>query len=496
MNYKKLKFIFAFLLLLNPLYLRANFDFNANCLKAYQHIFELKLNTARQLIALEKKVHPNNSIALLLENYVDYFYLLSTDNKQDFDRLEAKRAERLERISNDDPKSPYYRYALAEINLQWALIRGRYGSYYTAAREINRANNLLKLNSEKFPGFHLNLRGLGLINALMGNLPDGFLKSALAAFGIKGNLQTGLKMLEQLADNLPKSAYEPFYEEAVFSYIYVLNDVAHSTSAYAKAIKYTKRFSDESLLKTYLLAYTASRNGYNDDAIAILTEKPSGAAYQSFPYLDYLMGLAKLNKLDDTAASYFDRFLQTNKGAGYIKDAYLHLAWIALLKDDQGAYRTLIARVKANGYVYQERDRQAINEANAPPPNKQLLSARLLFDGGYLTKAMQMLENCKVETLTLPRDKTEYYYRLGRVNDGLGKEESAIAHYQSAINMGKTLKNYYAAKAAVLIGEIYEKARNTNKARVYFNMAINMKDHEYESSITNEAKQGLRRIGD
>jgi hypothetical protein len=488
---KSLIFLFS---LLTPLFASANFDFNANCLKAYQNIFELKLNTARQLIAAEKKIHPGNSIVPLLENYVDYFYLLSTDNKQDFERLEANKAKRLAQISDDDAKSPYYRYAQAEINLQWALVRGRYGAYYTAAREINRADNLLKENSEKFPGFHLNAKGLGLINVMMGIMPDGLLKSTLSTFGIKGNVQTGLNMLDKLAENLPKSAYESFYEEVVFYYVYVLNDVVHSPNAYAKTIKYTARFSDSSLLKTYLQAYVASRTGHNEEAISILNDKPTGAIYQPFPYLDYLMGIARLNKLDYTAASYFDKFLQTNKGVSYVKDTYLHLAWIAILKGDETASSNLMDKAKAYGYTYQERDQQAVNEANSPLPNKQLLSARLLFDGGYLTKAAEVLENLNTADFNSLKDKTEFHYRLGRINDELCKDDIAILNYQSAINSGKTLKYYYAAKAAVQIGKLYEQKKNMEKAKAYFNIAISMKNHEYQSSIENEAKQGLKRL--
>ncbi|MBP8067609.1 MAG: tetratricopeptide repeat protein, partial [Pedobacter sp.] len=381
----KKKNILIFLLLFSPLTIFANFDFNANCLKAYQNIFELKLGNARALIANEKKLHPNNAIVPLLENYVDYFYLLSTDSKTEFDRLETNKSKRLDQISDDDDKSPYNLYAQAEINLQWALLRGRYGSYYTAAREINRASNLLTENSKKFPAFHLNAKGIGLIQVVMGSLPDGFLKSALATFGIKGNVQTGLAMLDKLAENLPKSAYEPFFEDVVFNYVYILNDVVHSPSALAKTMKYTSRFAESSLLKTYLQAYVAAKNGQNDLAISILNDKPTGAVYQSFPYLDYLMGVARLNKLDFSASAYLDRFLQTNKGVSYIKDTYMRLAWLAVLKSDENAYNSYMAKVRTSGYTYQEKDKQALSEASAPMPIKELLTARLQFDGGYLS---------------------------------------------------------------------------------------------------------------
>jgi hypothetical protein len=473
----------------------ANFDFNNNCLKAYQNIFELKLNTARQLLATEKKIHPKNSIVPMLENYVDYFYLLTTESKSEFERLESNKDDRIDQIGDDDKNSPYYLYAQAQINLQWALIRGRFGSYFTAAREINKANSLLQENTKKFPGFHLNGMGLGLINAVMGALPDGFLKSTLSTFGLKGNLQAGLNMLDKLAENLPKSAYEPFYEETIFNYAYVLSDVAHSSAAYAKTMKYTARIADSSLLKSYLQAYVCARNAHNDEAIQILSDRPTGASYQAFPYLEYLMGIAKLNKLDLSAAANFDRYLQTYKGVNYIKDTYLHLGWIALFKGDDTGYSTMASKVKNNGYTYHERDKQAVNESNAAVPNKDLLRARLLFDGGYFTKAWSILSDNKTEDFSSTKDKAEFNYRIGRINDALGKDDLALGNYQNASNIGKSLKYYYAAKAAVQMGKIYENKKNTAKAKSSFNIAINMNGHEQENSIENEAKQGLRRIG-
>jgi len=478
-----------------PFAAAANFDFNANCIKAYQNIFELKLGAARALIAAEKKARPQNAIVPLLENYVDYFYLLTTESKTEFDRLEKNKSQRLDQISSDDKNSPYYLYAQAEINLQWALIRGRYGAYFTASREINKANSLLKDNQKKFPGFHLNMKGLGLINVVMGALPDGFMKSALSTFGIKGDVQAGLSQLDKLAENLPKSSYEPFYEEVVFYYAYILTDVAKSPQAYAKTMKYTARIADSSLLKAYMQAYASARNGKNEQAIAILEARPKGNAYQPFPYLDYLLGVARLNKLDVKSSVNFDQFLQSNKGVNYIKDTYLHLAWISLLKDDTADYAAFLSKVKNSGATYAEKDKQALNEANAAAPHLALLKARLLYDGGYLSRALDILAESKADDFKIAKDKIEYAYRLARINDDLGKQDAALTHYQTAFNIGKNQKYYFAAKSAVLMGNIYEKKKNVAKAKAYFNLAISLKDHEYKNSIENEAKQGLKRIG-
>ncbi|GGE58091.1 hypothetical protein EV200_103326 [Pedobacter psychrotolerans] len=473
----------------------ANFDFNSNCLKAYKSIFELKLGNARAYISTEKKQHPNNAIIPLLENYVDYFTLLTSESKSDFDRLKGNKSARLDQISDDDKNSPYYLYAQAEINLQWALIRGRFGEYFNAAMEIKKANSLLQENRKKFPDFQLNFKGLGLINAVLGNLPDGALKTTLSTFGIKGNLQNGLDMFEKLADYLPKSSYDAFYDEVVFYYAYVLTDVAHSPLAYAKTMKYTKNIADTSLLKSYLQSYVCLKNAHNDEAIQILAKKPEGGIYQPFPYLDYLEGIAHLNKLDLNAGVYFNRFLQANKGVNWIKDANLHLAWIALLKGDKSAYNGYVNKAINNGYLYNDKDKQAKNEASAPAPPVDLLKTRLLFDGGYLIKALQILADKKTADYSSDKDRAEFNYRLGRIYDGLNKDDQALAAYQETINQGKGLKYYFAANAAMQMGKVYEGKKNVAKAREAFNTAISMKNHEYESSIESQAKAGLKRLG-
>jgi hypothetical protein len=131
----------------------ANFDFNANCVRAYENMMSLKLSTARILISAEKRKNPSNAIPYLLDNYADYFSLMTTENKSDFERFKDNKNQRLSRIERDDKRSPYYLYSLAEINFQLALSRSRAKEYFTAAIEINRAYNLLQENVRKFPEF-------------------------------------------------------------------------------------------------------------------------------------------------------------------------------------------------------------------------------------------------------------------------------------------------------------------------------------------------------
>lgn len=472
----------------------ANFDFNSNCVKAYQSILSLKLNNARSLISAEKKIHPGNSIPYLLDNYVDYFSLLTTESKADFDRLKTNKSSRLSRMEKDDKNSPYYLFAQAEINLQWSLTRGRFQEYFTSGMELNRAFNLLQENSEKFPAFLPNQMGLGTINAILGTVPAG-LKKVISAFGIRGNARSGLKMLENLVVELPQSPYSHFYEEAVFYLAYVQTDIIQHPQSYNKIIANTQNISSESLLRAYIRSYAGIKTGHTRQAVSTLGNRPSGSEYQEYPYLDYLMGIAKMHSLDQSASINFLNYLNKYRGINFVKDAYLNLAWMELLKGNSSGYRNFTDQLQFKGYTYHEKDRQALIEAKDPIPDLSLLKARLLFDGGYYDKSLDQISKKKLSDFSILRDKIEYCYRLGRIYDEISRDDFALKFYQFAIDLGRNERFYFASNAALRMAMIYEKKRDWAKARQYYNTALNMRAHDYENSIENKAIKGLKRLG-
>ena len=107
---------------------------------------------------------------------------------------------------------------------------------------------------------------------------------------------------------------------------------------------------------------------------------------------------------------------------------------------------------------------------------------------------MQQISDHRVSEFKLLRDRIEYCYRLARIYDETGKDDIAVKFYKFAIDLGANEKYYYAANSALLIASIYEKKGNVSQARIYFNTAIDMKNHEYESSIERKAKEGLSRL--
>ena len=483
--------IFLFLLLTQVVY--AYFNFNANCVKAYKNILSLKFDLARMQINAEKKKNPTNAIPYLLDNYLDYFTVIVSGTIADFEHLKENKSARLNRMEKEDSGSPYYLFAQAEINMQNALVRSRYNEYFTSAFEISRAYKQLEENSKRFPDFLPNQKNLGMIHSVLGSVPEG-MKRALSAFGIKVNAAKGVRMLEDLMVKLPQSAYSHYYEETAFYYASIQTDIIHDKFSYDKIIENTNAVDPESLLRTYIRAYAGIRLGHTKDAITELVKRPTGVEYAPYPDLEYLAGIAKIHSLDFSASSHFIAFLKSYRGINFVKDAYLNLAWLELLKGNIKGYQSFTDQLKTKGYSYHDKDKQALNEANDPMPNLSLLKTRLLFDGAYYDKSLIQIIEMKVSDFGFLRDKIEYLYRLARIYDETSKDDLALKYYQAALDLGKNERYYFASTAALKIAGIYEKRKDIPKAKLYYNTAINMKGHDYESSVENRAKQSLKRI--
>ncbi|MCO4293436.1 tetratricopeptide repeat protein [Solitalea sp. MAHUQ-68] len=489
---KKVFLLFLFLLsLIHPA--KANFDFNANCIEAYKSVLALKLDYAKTLIEKEKKEHPNNAIVTLLENYHDFYTIFTSESEADFNRLKSNKSTRLRRIEKEDERSPYYLFCQAEINIQWAITRARFGEYYTAALEINRAYGYLKDNRGKFPQFWPNNKDMGILNIVMGNVPSG-LKSVLSTFGVNADIKTGVNMMEQALMQMPGSEYSFFYDETALYLSYVLNDIVGDDNAYAKSLKYLKPVSDSCLLKSFVQGYVCMKTAHNNEAISIFSSRPSGVNYAPFKHLEYLLATAKLNRMDDDADLFFQKYLTNYRGVFNIKDSYLRIGWSNLLDGDLKKYQQSVTLVKTKGYDYNDKDKHALKEVEGGVPDLYLLGARLLYDGGYYDRALNVLKSKKITDQTTEKDKLEYSYRMGRIFDALKDYDKAMHYYTLTVESGSGKQWYFAANSALSLGKIYENQKNYVKAKQYYKLCIDMKDHEYKNSIDAKAKAGLKRL--
>lgn len=487
------KSILFLLLLCSQLSLKANFIFDANSSAAYKAIFDLRLKDARRYIADEKNKYPQNGITILLENYVDYFHLLTSDNKADYEQFKARRSARIDALEGKDRNSPYYLFAQAEIYLQWGMLKAKFGDYTSSTMDLKKAQGLLKKNNEKFRDFLPNQKSLAMIEVIFGAIPAN-LKGITDLMGLRGNISKGVKQLETFKSQIAGTKYSFYEDEVIFLLCFMDIDLLHNKDNYDKLNSFLKDMSEKSRLKTYLQGYVAFKTGHNDAAITYFERISASDLYAPMPTVQYLLGNARLCRMDSDATTAFINYLKEYKGTNYIKDTYLKLAYHYLLKGDMLGYTNYLKLVRSKGYATDEKDKQALKEANDTKPDVDLLRARFYFDGGYYSKALAQIRDKRQAELSSPRDQIELYYRLGRIYDRLNSFNEAIANYQKAIGLGKDKPFYFAANSALFSGMLYEQKRESAKASTYYNMTLKMKGHEYQNSIDTQAKEGLNRI--
>lgn len=489
-----MKFISLLALLLFSGYSsKASFLFDPNCVMAYRKIMNLELGAGRALLLKERREVPANQIPLLLDNYIDFFTLLSSERRADYDRFRHNMQLRLDALERGDASSPWYNYSQGEINLQGALIKARFQDYWSAAWEIKHAASFLDDNFHRFPDFIPDNNGRGLLMALFGSFPPA-LRTAVGLLGLEANTTEGIRLMETTMKRLQTSKYAFLYDESALFLSFIQASVTENPQNFSLCSERCKPIDARSLLKTYVLSFVAIRTGHTDYAIAALNSRPSGEGYAPFPQLDYMAGVARLNRMDSDASVYFQRFLTETRGVNFIKDACLRIAYSYYLQHNDTAYRTYLQKVLTLGYAYSEKDKQALREATAGIAAEPLLEARLSYDGGYYEKALSYLTPLNVESLHEERAKLEYLYRLGRIYEALGKTGDAIHYYQDASLRGKNSTYYFAANAALHLAMIYEIQHDTARARQYYKLCLEMKEEEYKTGIESQAKEGLRRV--
>ena len=95
-------------------------------------------------------------------------------------------------------------------------------------------------------------------------------------------------------------------------------------------------------LLNFAAAKISVKLGNNKQCIYILENRPPHLKAFSFPHLDYLLAIAKLNDLNLTdSKKYFLRYLSNFKGKSYKKSAYQKLAWISYLNSEKKKLRLI-----------------------------------------------------------------------------------------------------------------------------------------------------------
>ncbi len=478
----------------------ADYDMNNQCLQAYENILNLRLKKAESILKFESESNPNNRIVPYLRNYAGFLEVIISEDKHKYESFSSNKQGFLNHIVSGDVGSPWHLYTQAQIHLQHSFAALRFGDYASGAVGINKSYRLLVKNETLFPEFRPNQVALGLLQVLIGSIPQNY-QWATKILYLQGTVQQGTENMQRaLLDPATNQKFPFLISESIF----LLTFTTFNLSEDPGKVEFIDRFFDKpenrlTLRNSPLLIYARSiflmHTGRNEEAIEVLNLAPQSEDYFPFYYLQYLSGLAKLNRMDKDADVWFLRYVNNFKGNSFIKSAYQRLAWISLIKNDITGYKNYLKRVELFGNTTIDGDKQAEKESQSKSvPNALLLKARLLSDGGYYAKAEKVLNEIDQTLLKSEHDKLEYVYRMARNNHNWGKVSQAKDDYVKTILRGEKQPWYFAANSALQLGLIYENEGNPEKARQYYKKCLAMNYDEYRTSISQKAKAGLSRV--
>lgn len=470
------------------------FEMTPELKTAYEKVLSLRIQEAQEILATEYAKTPDNLFIDLVADYCDFFVVFIKEEQRVYEQLYPNKDKRLKRIAKQKIDSPYFLYSQADIRLHWALLHIRFGEYYSAFREVNKAFKLLNTNQKRYPGFMPNLKDLGILHAAVGTIPDNYRWGLSVISSMEGTIEQGRKEIEQVLDYAEHNDFL-FGVETEVLYAFLMLHLGNQGEEAWNLINTEKLQPNTNPLHCFVVANIAMRTERNDEAISLLEHQPRGQAFLPMPYLDFMLGTAKLRRLDKDADQPMLRWVNTFRGRHFIKEGYQKLAWHALVFDSEKGYKSYMQKCLSRGIASAGGDSNALKEAKeGVVPNLILLKARLLFDGAYYEKAFQLLDKNPIASTAPTSHQLEYTYRKGRILHGAKRYKEAIMSYEQTIIKGEYATYFYACNAALQIGKIYERQGNRQAARQYYKKCLTIKPDEYRAGLHQQAKAGLNRL--
>ena len=470
------------------------YEFSPVCQQAYNEIMKLRLEPGKALVEKARQQNPNNLIPELLDGYIDFFELFFNEDPQHYEARKDAFVKRIEAFEEGPENSAFYKYCLGVAYMQRAAVRIKFGERYSAGWDFKKANSYIKENRIMHPSFLPNNMIYGPLTVIVGTVPGGY-KWITSLFGMKGSVATGMQLMRNFLNSNDPYA-KLFSNEATFYYCYLMYYIENKPDEVFKYMQARKLDLVNNHLFTYMTSNLAINNKQTNYAEAIIKKRNTAAGYLQTPVWDLEMGYIKLHQLQlDEAIIHLEKFANTFKGKFYLKDALQKISWAYYLKgnmQEAEKYRQLCIK---KGNVDSDADKNAYRDAKSGIwPNPALLKARILNDGGYNNEALALFAVKDETHFTKAEEALEFAYRMARIYDDIEKDKEAILYYQKAIALGKNRTEYYAARAALQLGYIYEKRGQKSQAIASFEQCLAMEDHDYKDSLDQRAKAGIARV--
>jgi hypothetical protein len=469
----------------------AAYELNDNCREAWVLLMDFEFDKSKQILANEIKANPDNYYAYYLEQTCDAYELLLDSDDDTYERFLDDYYARRDFMDDKDVESPYYLSCLAEMELQAGIFNIIHGDRFSGLRKAysgykNTYRNL-KINPEFKPSLKLD----GFFNVAVDNLPP-FVKFAISAFGVSGDANYGFDLLLKNFET-QKNQKGINAEAALFV---VLSAKLNKTPE--KVYDFTHQL-DKSIADLFVHRYFRAniefRTGQNELALNTLQEIKIDQKPKAGLIYNYLMGKILIRKLDFNAGYYLRRYLSAAQKKEYVKEINYKLAIYYLINNDKDKYNELKELVLNEGNDINERDREALYDANLDyTPDICLTKAHLLIDGGYYDEYLSEIQVYKAINNEFLPYKLEYYLIEGKAAELKNNYQLAVKHYKYVIDNGSDEDYYFACEAALRCGILFEKSGKLETAKKYYDKSLHLYDDDYYEYLEDKAKKALKRI--
>ena len=462
---------------------------------------------ARKLIESDiEKFHLNDATSKLYQlsapyrtfyesNILIYKWAASQDNAHVVQFFKNWDATML-MIETMPKTNPHRRIFMAEMNGKRATLEFVKGDYVKSVMHAKECYNLIQENVKLFPNDISNYKMQGLFNIALSSVPKKY-QWIINSLGFKGDVNLGMK---QLATASAKG--EVLRAESSYIAYYAEKNLMSKPEAAVQRLLNEQKISGSNIGTDFFIATGYFVMNKNDKAFEILSQRYKYAQDNKvfyIPYWDYALAKSYYFKEDyKSAQTYFTLFLAKQKGTMYRTDGLFRFGMSQILSGDYATGKQQFVKLvalKRSGFDEDEYAYQMANRFIKSEPNqtlKSLFRARNLFDGGYFTKSLTILENLKANQNALTVDeKTELFYRFGRIYHAQKNYALAKTYYTNCTVQSQSSALYMQVYAHYYLGEMARALGKTEEARTNYKKALTFDGYAYQNGLESRCKTAL-----
>jgi hypothetical protein len=434
-----------------------------------------------------------DSLEIMLNRaeYKDYFYYkhssllhfgkmllqFNRENLNVFYQLQEDLLKELEsaHLATDDNIA-----AQLDIHFQSLLIAAMAADNSSLVRSGLRYNNLIKKVSRKAFNEDMHIKKHIKIHSIIQSLIVNEIPISRFLIQAQSDLNNELNEFSKLAIKMEHSS--DYFELVIWDYLFQIN--------LKENVDYINTLSKKYPLHAFLSAYIERQRNRNDEVLKI-TSQLNEHMFKACPFIYFLHAEALLRKMDVASIQYFEQFIKSESGELLHYTAIKQLEWAYLLfeipKEKQ-------LKVDFSRKSWLSIDTYYLNTGNYNNEAKCLLTARLFYDGGYYTEAIQELIICENTISTESEYYNEFLYRKAKAYIKVNRLPDAILTVNELIGRSSASGSIFAPNASFALATFCEENQFNFLAQLYYEKTLEYFNYSFENSLRKKTLSRLSKF--